>query len=153
MKIAFYKGKGTISDRVIRWWTTGDYSHVEITFSDGVSFSSSGRDKGTRFKKIDFNTDKWDMFQYVGYINDSHESVLGTNIRKWCEAQLGKKYNYRGLLQFVWGAAQSSEHKWYCSQICARALERIRLVSAPERVSPQSLFEIINKSQKWERIS
>jgi hypothetical protein len=53
VKIALYKGKKTITDKLISWWDRGLYSHVELVFSDGLCASSSPRDGGVRMKPIE----------------------------------------------------------------------------------------------------
>ena len=67
MKVALYKGKrggfAGAFDAAVRWWTRGAYSHVELVFSDGMAASSSTRDGGVRFKRIDFKPDQWDFVE------------------------------------------------------------------------------------------
>ena len=67
MKVALYKGKrggfAGVFDAAVRWWTRGAYSHVELVFSDGMAASSSTRDGGVRFKRIDFKPEHWDFIE------------------------------------------------------------------------------------------
>ena len=35
IRLAFYKGKGDWVDKVIKWWTKSQYSHVEV--EDGLT--------------------------------------------------------------------------------------------------------------------
>lgn len=64
--IAFYKGHDKLLDKVISWTSRGLYSHVEIIICN-ESFSSSGRDGGTRRKLIENmsydDPNKWDIFE------------------------------------------------------------------------------------------
>ena len=64
--VAFYKGHDKLLDKVISWTSRGLYSHVEIIISN-ESFSSSGRDGGTRRKLLEHmnfdDPNKWDIFE------------------------------------------------------------------------------------------
>lgn len=116
LQLAFYKGSGNWFDKITRWRTAGDFTHVELVFSDGVSFSSSQWDGGTRFKDIVYtDKEKWVMVRVPG-VNE----VL---IRKWCETQVGKKYDWKGLLKLMasGNAADKNPEDWYCSNICRAA--------------------------------
>ena len=67
MKIAFYKGtrKGVagLFSIACRLWLRGKYSHVEMVFRDGMCAGSSSMDGGVRFKRIDFDENKWDFIE------------------------------------------------------------------------------------------
>ena len=67
MKLAFYKGREDLYDRLISWWTRGPYSHVELVISDNYCMSSSPKDGGIRFKHIDLRPDHWDLVELEGY--------------------------------------------------------------------------------------
>ncbi len=60
MNLIFYIAKNAnYFDRVVAFATRGPYSHAEIQLSDGMCFSSSPLDGGTRFKKIVVNPAHW----------------------------------------------------------------------------------------------
>lgn len=139
LKLAFYKGGKTFFDRVTRWRTNGVHTHVELVFSDGVAFSSSQWDGGTRFKSIDFDPAKWDLVQVT-----LRRSVREANVRDWCSLQLGMKYDWRGILRFFAGrSGEEKRERWFCSEICGEALRRFGILPAdlnPANMSPEDLF-------------
>ena len=45
IRLAFYKGKGDWVDKLVRWWTKSQYSHVEVVVGN-TWISSSPRDGG-----------------------------------------------------------------------------------------------------------
>ena len=138
MKMIFYKGKGTWIDRLIRWWTGGKYSHCEIMFSDGLCFSSSSRDKGTRFKEIDMQFGHWDIVELHDVTIEEEDKI-----REWCKSKEGKPYDYLGLLGFVFFADFDDKKKYYCSEICLKAMEIIGRISYEKRVSPTYMRDLL----------
>jgi hypothetical protein len=132
MKLAFYKGVyGNVLDWLIMLWTMGQYSHVELVFSDGVSFSSSQWDGGVRFKKINYShKERW------GFIELEIAEEKEQELREKCEKLVGKKYDWLGIMfdQFIPLNTQDSD-RWWCSEIVAHILD-----IEPERVSPNRLY-------------
>jgi hypothetical protein len=123
MKLAFYKSKyGNWADKGIDWWTGGHgYSHCEIVFSDGMSFSASQRDNITRFKDITYN-EKWDLVELD--IDEMTENI----IRAKAEGLQGKKYDWigivlhQGIFKGLYLNFMQSDGKWWCSEICSYLL-------------------------------
>ena len=135
MKLLSYRGRGRKLDRLIKWWTNGSYSHSEIQFSDGICFSSSSRDGGVRFKRIDINPDRWSSVD----IPIKDEAALIT----WCKTQVGRKYDWRGILGFgimPFRDNLQNRKKWYCSEICAEVIRRSgEHTMLPKKISPSLL--------------
>ncbi|MBA4009087.1 MAG: hypothetical protein C0486_09955 [Erythrobacter sp.] len=117
MRLAFYKGRRSgfagLFDTAVRWWTRGPYSHVELVFPDGIAASSSNRDGGVRFKRIDFAADRWDFVEIGG-----DEAAA----EAWFDAHYGAGYDYLGLFGFVWRPEAGDNRRWFCSEAIAAAL-------------------------------
>ena len=107
MKIAFYKGRKRIFNRLVSWWTRGPYSHCELVLDDGVSISSSFMDNGMRYKRIDFNPDHWD------FIDIGPETPI---IRERIKGILGYKYDFIGLIGFVFRRIADDKKKMFSSK-------------------------------------
>jgi hypothetical protein len=139
MKIAFYKGfSGNIFDKLISIWTLHKYSHVEIVDSNNVSYSSSPRDGGVRKKNIDYNNDKWDLYD-IHISNNSIENIMTiTN---------GRKYDWIGifLYHFLPFKIQDKD-RWYCSEWVATVLNDSGY-SIKTNLTPGNLFKQL-KSKK-----
>ncbi|MGO4302271.1 hypothetical protein [Cupriavidus sp. RAF12] len=118
MQAAFYKGNQAgaagLHDRLIRWWCSGPYSHVELVFSDGEAASSSLTDGGVRFKRINFNPERWDLFDLHGFDE--------TAARQWFENNLKAKYDIWGNLGFLWRPIKGTRQRWFCSEAVLTAL-------------------------------
>ena len=128
MRLAFYIGGGTWFDKVTRWRTGGNCSHVELLFSDDMAFSSSQWDGGVRFKQVEGlrNIDagmsedgKWRIVAIKG-VSEHAEACA----REWCKGEVGKKYDWRGILKiFALGRdVNDVNSQWFCSEICHAAL-------------------------------
>lgn len=139
VQLAFYNGKENFFNKMTCWRTNGNHSHVEIIFADGFSFSSSQWDGGVRFKDILYtSTDKWDILD-IPDMGVRKEKLM----KEWCESQVGKKYDYRGILRFFVGVKEDNPDKWFCSEICCAALQRVRVLPSllvPSQMSPEDLY-------------
>ena len=113
MQLAFYKAKhGTLVDKIIAKVTDSEYSHVEIVFSNGISYSASPRDKGVRFKEIDMETGKWDLYKIDRQFD---EELLKIHLKKF----EGQPYDVLGAIGSGFGIPLYSPHKKFCSLIMA----------------------------------
>jgi len=88
MKINFYIGRKKLNpkskffDWVICWWTHSNFSHVEVEFPDGISFSSSPRDNGSRFKYIKYDPQHWITVE----VSRTEEEIAA--IKEFCNNQV-----------------------------------------------------------------
>jgi hypothetical protein len=149
MIVAFEKLDRSFVAGVIRWWTHSPYSHCELIFPDREWFSSDPRDNGTRFKRPDnINYMDWD---YLEIATTPGEDLI---IQAWCVSELGCKYDWFGIFysQFL-HLQREDPHKWFCSEICTAALQRIGSLKdiKPCTQNPGSLFNLL-KSRGANRI-
>lgn len=143
MRLAFYKAKGTFLDRAIRYWTRQRHSHCEFVFSDGLWFSASPRDQGTRFKPISANPESWDFVELP--LTDKQERFL----RIWCYMRRYRKYDWLGIfLCHLLPMNVQDPKKYFCSEVMAEGLQRLALLPteiSPASYTPGDLFEIFSK--------
>jgi hypothetical protein len=137
IKIAFYKAQGLLSDRIIRFWTNGKYSHCELVLDykeDDYSecYSSSMRDSGVRQKFIILDKDKWDL------VDVDCDKILA---KKWFDDHKGAKYSYLGLLSFVWRSDNYENNKYFCSEAVMSAIG----FNEAWRFSPNSMKSVIDQ--------
>jgi hypothetical protein len=132
MELAFYRGSGTLYDKLIRWWTGSQFSHVEIVLErreDSVTlFSSSPRDGGVRVKDCALDTAKWEFY------------VVPGEFPKGLMDYVGAKYDWLGIFgsQFF-AAGWNLKRRWFCSEICGAAIG----LDQPQRYSPEGLRQIV----------
>ena len=136
LKVAFYRGDGRLFNVITKWRTSGEHTHVELVFPDGRSFSSSQWDGGVRFKSIAYEPEKWHIVMLP------LTALEVASVLEFCEREKGKKYDWRGILDFFAGKGDGDKNSWFCSEICAAALQqvgRFRFLT-PARTSPEALW-------------
>lgn len=145
IKIAFYKGKGDLLDRLIRWWTKSGYSHVEIVVSGGLNMasdciSSSFMDKGVRRKQIFLSDAHWEVLDAPGSAQD---------VEDWFRQYEGAPYDLMGVSGFLLGPVRDRKRGWFCSEVAAHVMGWID----PWRYTPGVLYtSMVNGeiSRKWQ---
>jgi len=128
-KLAFYKGKGTWVDKLIRWWTSSPYSHVELVVGDQW-YSTSPRDNGVRSKVIVPKEENWDYL----------EVEVDTDwLTKVFDKTKGQKYDWWNIFftQIVPLEIERSD-KWICSEWCGYVLTRQKC-----KLNPEQLYDAI----------
>jgi hypothetical protein len=134
-RAAFYKGTrpgiAGLYNRLIRFWEPGDYSHVELIFSDGLSGSSSLIDGGVRLKPIDFDDGKWDFIDLPASFEEK--------ARQWFENHIGCKYDLLGQFHFVLSPVKGQNDKYWCNEAVLYALG----APAPWRYGPNATFDLL----------
>ena len=134
-RAVFYKGTrpglAGIYNRLVRWIGRGPYSHCELIFSDGMAASASWMDGGVRFKKIEFDPDRWDFIDLP--------LELEASARLWFAEHAGQGYDLMGNLRFLFGIVRESAGKWFCSEALGAAVG----VSEPWRHEPNGSAAIL----------
>ena len=122
MKLAFYKYEyGNFKDWLIAKITQSKYSHIELVFNDGLSISSSPRDKGVRFKKIDFD--------YKWYLIEIDKTPIPKLLK---QEHLKQGYDWVGLF-FHWLGIKSYK-KFICSDFIHFILEGTNEFKTPQDI-------------------
>ena len=118
MKIYAYKAFGhdktRLLDNLIGISSLSKYSHTELVFSDGLCFSSSGRDDGVRFRELDPHPDRWDIFDLV--ITEAEENQMRSMAELYVKKKI--KYDYIGAVTCGFNLCIHNK-KFFCSEIVA----------------------------------
>ena len=139
MKVAFYKGRQRLFNRVASWWLRGPYSHCELVLgidAAGLSIcaSSSMIDGGVRVKHMHLDPAHWDVIE-VGSDADLQRAWA------WVAAHEGEGYDYLGLLGFVARALGQDKRRWVCSEAVAAMLGMLDAW----RFDPCSLYAALSR--------
>ena len=143
MKVVFEKRSQTLFEFFTEFWTRGMYHHCELMFSNGDMFSSDGK-QGARWIRNGgymLNAEDWD------YVVVPCTEVQEKEVRFFCDCVEGKGYDFVGLgfsflpIPIGWQKPDA----WFCSEICAAALQRIGLLCGytPARISPNRLHRLL----------
>jgi len=148
LKVAFYRGKGGMVHKVVRWWTKSNYSHAELILPDGVTWVGISPFKTSRLEariSPDFKESDWE------FINISVNETQNDIIKEFYDSTEGCKYDWSGMiLSQILPYHIKRKNKWYCSEWIAYAL-RIsgvldwRLIKIYDRsdLSPAALYDIL----------
>lgn len=135
-RAAFYKGTQAgmpgIYNRIVRWWTRSKYSHVELVFADGLAASASAPDGGVRFRRIQFDPDRWDVVDLPAH--------LAPAALAWFGAHAGQPYDWLGVLHFALSPVGDNNQRWFCSEAAAAALG----MPDPARFDPGTLHAALS---------
>jgi uncharacterized protein YycO len=143
LRLAFYIwSAGTVFDAMIASYDAPKrYSHVELLFSDGWSFSSSIRDGGPRFMPIDYlggsGPDRhWDFIEFRTTTEQEK------TIRDWCKTKVPGHYDLFGVLAFKIPGIRQLTNAYFCSEICVAALQQVGLLKdlVPSKTTPNGLY-------------
>lgn len=133
MMLAFYVAdKGTYTDLFVAKVTNSKYSHVEFVLSDGTCFSASPRDAGVRFKQINLNSSKWDLYKIN--IELDEEALI-----KYFNSICGQPYDYLGAIGSGIGIPLYSKNKKFCSLILSKIFQLKNINQNPESLRKELL--------------
>jgi hypothetical protein len=143
VKVVFRKKSDSIYSKIIRLWTWGPFSHTELVFSDGRTFSSDERDGGTRWTTRSLDRDEWDILEVPCSAEDEQR------VAAFCHSEENCRYDMVGIgfsflpVPIGW----QSSTKWFCSEICVAALQQIGFLVGytPSRISPNQLYKLLKK--------
>lgn len=125
--LAFYRAKrGDWMDKVIDLFTGGvGFSHVELVFSDGASFSASPRGRGVRYLRIDYAAEagQWE-FVPIEMSPDEERAV-----RAFCDRQDGKGYDFWGAVCSLFHSLGEDKKRWFCTEVIISALQQVFIQS------------------------
>lgn len=118
MKVAFYRGRKRLFNRLTSFWLRGPYSHVELVLGydqagQAICASSSMMDGGVRVKHMTLNPDHWDVVAVSGSADAAWS---------WLRKHYGFGYDYLGLLGFIARAIGHNPSRFVCSEAVAEML-------------------------------
>lgn len=121
MRAAFYKGTRPgwqgMYNRLVRLWTRGKYSHMELVLNDsGLSGSSSFVDGGVRCKFIEYSESNWDFLELSVPLSAQLRVLV------WLNGHHGAAYDFWGNIRFMLGFIPHSKDKYQCAEACMEAL-------------------------------
>ena len=150
--IGLYKGKGTLINKIVRWWTKSQYSHAELILDDKqtwIGISPFIKSQVTDRKNVEYNTDKWDFYK-IPVTEEQYTAILD-----FYDITKGATYDWAGMLlsQFL-SFRIKQKHKWYCSEWILYALRiscvvdwKIIRIFDQSDLSPSKLHDILLLSE------
>jgi len=137
ISIAFYKGKGDWTDKLIRWWTKSPYSHVELVIGDpkdGDWISTSPRTMRLEKRHINYKPENWDVIQI-------NEEICDLNVYRVQKLYIKYKlvsYDWFGIFfSQIIPLNKDNKNKLFCSEWVMTCL----LVKDPNKYSPGDVYQ------------
>ncbi len=141
LEIAFYKGNDWL-DKLIKLWTRGPYSHVELIMND--MWITSHPSVGIRSRKAPTDLENWDIIT-IEY--DSCDMLQDTFV-KYYNDQIGCKYDWKGIFfsQFF-KIGYNQDDKWFCSEFVTKLLQVLSIYEVldlqPNKIDPSELYRVL----------
>lgn len=157
--IVFYKGRGTLAEKLIRLWTNSPYAHSEFRRSDGLYHSNDRFRFISRTKALEIDAADWETCE-ITLPSEIIERVERRQLRK-----NGTSYDWMGIIfSQVFRLGLHDKKRWFCSKSNAddlvyayrlmerskderykSYLEQLRIFGSisPQNISPQNLYRLI----------
>lgn len=161
ISILFYKGRGTLAEKIIRLWTKSPYSHCEFLRSDGFCHSNDRFRFISRIEILEINPEDWERVE----ITLPHEIV--DRIERRQLRKNGTSYDWIGILfSQVFPLGIHNKRRWFCSKSNAddlayayRLMRRrspedyglyirqltVFATTPPQNFSPQDLYTAVQR--------
>ncbi len=155
IKVAFYRGKGSWKNRLIRWWTKSPYSHAELVMPDDITWVSISpfltATVSARSKYEIKNLNDWDFISFQLSWREPVRDYQIKQLNNFIDDTSGAKYDWTGMiLSQIFPYLIKHRDRWYCSEWIAHALVKARVVSWEKlqiyrtpNLSPGKLYEIL----------
>jgi len=149
IRIAQYKGK-SLTSKVIKFKTRGVYSHTAIMLDDNKIVEAWQGSNKVRIIKSLSDGHKPGTEVDIYYLNATQsQQVLFV---EFVMKQLGKKYDYKGILGFVLNRNIHGQDSWFCSELFMAACDYAGIVILRNTTPWQTSPSLITKSPKLYRI-
>ena len=141
IKLIFSSRKGWLS-KIVRMVTWSDYSHVDMIIGHdhviGASHTEGVTESSLAYRKSVSN--KWLIAEVHTLSVEDDE-----NLFRAMKSQVGKPYDYTGVLGFLFHRDWQKEERWFCSELIAWAFSKVgtRILAdsvRKSRVSPEHLL-------------
>lgn len=159
VSIVFYKGRGTLAEKLIRLWTKSPYSHCEFRRSDGLCHSNDRYRLVSRLERLEIDSGDWEVCE-LELPSEIIDRVERRQLRK-----NGTHYDWMGIVfSQLFRLGLHDKKRWFCSKSNAddllyayRLMKRsnkgyyepylkrlsIFHVVRPQECSPHRLYEIL----------
>ncbi len=111
VSIVFYKGPGTLAEKLIRLWTSSPYAHCEFGRSDGLYHSNDRFRFISRTHSMEINLLDWDVCE-IELPCEIIDRVERRQLRK-----NGTKYDWMGIVfSQIFRLGYHDKKRWFCSK-------------------------------------
>lgn len=159
VSIIFYKGPGTLGEKLVRLWTSSPYAHCEFGRSDGLYHSNDRFRFISRTHTLEIDPLDWEICE-IELPSEIIQRVERRQLRK-----NGTKYDWIGIIfSQIFRLGYHNKKRWFCSKSNAddltyayRLMQRskneqynpyVKRLSvfgeiSPQNFSPKQLYSVI----------
>lgn len=152
MKLMFYFGPGDLVTRLIRVITRGPFSHVELQFSNGWRFFSSGHGLylGVHMHCDHKVYDQWWEPVVIPVSQEEEDAAL-----RFAFQYIGLPFDWRGMFGFLLPFMDRRRKAKYCSSIILDVLQSsLHMLKEQElKVSPNGLYRLLTAELSAELVT
>lgn len=113
----------------------GGFYHTELVMFDGAMLTAMP-DGGVKWRRRPegYSAKSWSMIDLRNWDEDA--------IRDWADGEIGCGYDWWGDLRFVIPWAKPHKERWFCSELCATAIQQLGVATTltPFKMSPNRLY-------------
>ncbi|MHB8674545.1 MAG: hypothetical protein ACYDAK_12835 [Candidatus Limnocylindrales bacterium] len=141
---------GDAASRLIEWFSHGaGYSHVDAVLPDGRLLGARSDNVGNAPPGVQIRDPGYVAGTPVLTLHLPADTPQETVFYDFLNAQIGKPYDALGILAFVGGRDWRAPDSWFCSELCAAALEACGyfpwpLASTTNKITPADLLLAIS---------
>lgn len=137
-----------MTSQLIQWFDHGEYAHVDSVMPDGLLLGArndvmAGFPVGVQLRAPDYQQD-YTLKRVTVPCTDAQQKAYYDFVL----AQVGKAYDQKAIAAFVVGRDWRTPDSWFCSELCAAALEESGVVpplSAPSnKIAPDDLLLVLS---------
>jgi uncharacterized protein YycO len=143
-----FAGSSSITSRLIQWFDHGEFAHVDTVLTDGTLLGArddvmDGCPSGVQIRSADYQQGYVLKRVTLPCTDDQQKTYYD-----FVMAQIGKKYDEKAIAAFAVGRDWRAPDSWFCSELCAAALEESGVVptlSAPcNKIAPDDLLLVVS---------
>ena len=147
VRFQFVLGRG-LSSKVIAWYSSGHFSHVDIILPDGRllgarSDAPGGTRTGVQIRPAFY--EKWNQRVIMGIETSVDQE---RSFYDFLMPQVGKPYDSTAIWGFVAGRDWRNDDAWYCSELGTAAIEVANicpvLYTPRNKVTPAALATVMS---------
>lgn len=119
-RILLFTGGDPIA-AVVKWQSRSHYSHAALLIPGTNSVIESYPFRGVRKRAL--GRKDWERIH--AYEVEGMDGKQWAAAIQFCETQLGMPYDWRSVLKFVTRTPARENGKWFCSELCFKAIENV----------------------------
>lgn len=132
---------GTFAGNLVKWWTCSIFDHVEICLGDRKVIGARPK-HGVQVRDISLlESQKWCVCRPAITLTDKDQEA----IVHFTMSQIGRGYDFMGLLGFPLDRSIDNPNKWFCSEFVSKAFNKgnYPLIprKSPNMVPPELLYQ------------